>query len=386
MTTVIDKEVSGRKIEVLWLIKTLGPGGAERLLVNHAALHDSESFRITCAYIDRSQNHFARDLIKFDISLTCLSRCAMDPFWPVRLGLLLVSGKFDLVHSHSPLLGAVARMITAIAGRHRRLIHLSTHHNERRRYRLPTRLMDSLTSRWDRSFIAVSEAVFCSLRPRDRQRAQVVIHGVDEGRIKAELVSRREAREELQIPVDCLALVSIASFTGQKDHENLFSAFAALHKVVPSTFLVAFGDGPLVREVLRHVDELGISEAVHFAGVRHDVTKFLSAFDVFVLASKWEGLPVALMEAISAGLPVVATSVGGVKVAFANQPCAVLVEPQRSSELSKALEVVLRDDDRRERMARAASVYASSFSARRSTCEIENIYRRLIGMPLKRCQ
>jgi glycosyltransferase involved in cell wall biosynthesis len=142
---------------------------------------------------------------------------------------------------------------------------------------------------------------------------------------------------------------------------------------------VAVGRGPLEHELRDQAARLGLGDRFTFLGYREDALRVMSAFDVFCLPSHHEGLPVALMEALALGLPVVATRVGGVAEVVTDGEEAVLVPPSQPARLAGALVALARDPQRRALMAKAATVRSDAFDAPRSVHEVEAVYREIVG-------
>jgi glycosyltransferase involved in cell wall biosynthesis len=139
-------------------------------------------------------------------------------------------------------------------------------------------------------------------------RCAVVYNGVDTGAFTSiDLESRRKIRRELGIADDSLVVGHIGRFTAQKAQDVLLRAFSILVGSHPDASLVLVGDGPLRPQVELLAGALGVADRVTFAGERHDVARMLHAMDLFVLPSRFEGCPNALLEAQAAGLPVVAS-------------------------------------------------------------------------------
>src|SRR5690606_29536186 len=124
----------------------------------------------------------------------------------------------------------------------------------------------------------------------------------------------------------------LARLNPQKDHLSLLSAFAQVHASFPSAVLWIAGDGALRARLEEAAEVLGIKERVSFLGRRDDAPELIEAADIFVLSSAWEGLPVALIEAMARGPPPVATSVGDVPRIITNEENGLLVEPQSPRE------------------------------------------------------
>ncbi|HEY4331855.1 MAG TPA: glycosyltransferase, partial [Ilumatobacteraceae bacterium] len=327
-------------MRVLWVVKGLGPGGAETLLAAAARLHDPE-LTIECAYVLPWKDHLAGALEAAGVRTVCVSRSRRDPLWPVRLARLVRGGQWDVVHVHSPLPAAVARLAVRSISRAARPALVTTEHNAWSTFRMPTRLLNRWTVRWDDAAIAVSDEARESMSGRALARATTLAHGIDVASVREARQQRDQIRTELGLTADEMVVGTVANFREQKDYPNLLAAMRALADRGIVARLVAVGQGPGEAEVRRLVAELRLADRVVLTGFRADATAVMSAADVFVLASRWEGLPVALMEALALGLPVVATAVGGVAEAMDDDIDALLVAPRDPDALADALQRVL---------------------------------------------
>jgi glycosyltransferase involved in cell wall biosynthesis len=128
-----------------------------------------------------------------------------------------------------------------------------------------------------------------------------------------------------------------ARLVREKDHFTLLRAFSAVVARVPGAELQIAGDGPMQERLEAFATELNLNNRVTFLGALSDIPQFLSQLDVFVLSSLTEGMPVSLLEAMAAGLPIVATRVGGVEEAVASEENAYLAEPGDAEELAEAM-------------------------------------------------
>lgn len=167
----------------------------------------------------------------------------------------------------------------------------------------------------------------------------VIENAIDAQRIAAEAASveRVALRETLGSPPGIFLIGCVAVLRRQKGQLYLINAMPAVLAAVPDARLVLIGDGEGRQEIEDRVQELGLVEAVHFLGWRSDATKILAALDVFVLPSLYEGLPLALLEAMAAGLPIVATNVDGTRDALENRTSGILVESMNSPALASAI-------------------------------------------------
>ncbi len=362
---------------VLWVIKGLGPGGAERLLCAAARAHDRERFHIECAFVLPWKDHLAEELERAGVKSHCMSRKRTDRRWPLRLAELVRDGEWDIVHVHSPLPGSVARLATRTMREADRPRLVSTEHNRWATHRGPTRWLNGFTSRWDDVSFAVTDEVRESMTGPLTKRVETLQHGIDVESTAKASADRDAVRAELGIGLDEIVVGTVANFRPQKDYPNLLQAARLLaDRGVPVRF-VAVGQGPQEAEVRQLSDDLGLVETVTLTGFRDDAVRVMGACDVFTLASQWEGLPVALMEALALGLPVVATNVGGVAEEMHDGIDALLVRPSDPPALADALGRVVTDPALRNQLGAASFARAVDFDVHRAVDRIESAYAEL---------
>lgn len=364
---------------MLWVIKGLGPGGAEHLLAAAARAHDHERLHIECAFVLPWKDHLVEQLEQAGVRTVCLSNRRSDHLWPFRLARLVRSGEWDVVHVHSPLPGSVARLAARSMPNASRPHLVSTEHNRWATHRLPTRLLNRLTSRWDDDAIAVTDEVRGSMRGPVSRRAVTVRHGIDVAATAAALADRSAVRAELGISEDEFIVGTVANFRPQKDYPNLLGAAKVLADRGRSVRFVAVGQGPEEKEVhaLRH--ELGLDDRVILTGFRKDAVRVMGGCDVFTLASQWEGLPVALMEALALGLPIVATNVGGVAEELRDGIDALLVPARDAVALADAIDRLVAEPDLGARLGAASRERANAFDVGRTTASMEAIYQSKVA-------
>jgi glycosyltransferase involved in cell wall biosynthesis len=177
---------------------------------------------------------------------------------------------------------------------------------------------------------------------RDR-RVHTIVNGIDVAAYRRGEEARRRARSEFTIPSEAPVAGIVARLTPAKDHLNLFDAFVRVRATHRDARLLLVGDGELRADLERAVAARGLSSVVVFAGKRDDVAEMLSAMDVFVLSSATEGLAMTLLEAMAAGLPVVATRVGGNAEVVVDGATGRLVAPRDPDALAAAIGQVLAD-------------------------------------------
>lgn len=375
-------EAGVRPVRVLWLAKGLGIGGAERLLVAAAGAHDRAAFAIEAAYVVPAKSQLVADLEARDVPVTRLGGGRRGA-WVPRLRALVASGRFDVVHAHSPLLAGVARLAARTVPPRRRPRVVTTEHNGWSTFALPTRLLNAFTAPLDAATIAVSEETRASMWwPRTRRRTSVVVHGVDLAALRAAASERDAMRHELGIAEDEVVAVTVANYRAQKAWPDLLAAArAVVDRGVPVRF-VGVGQGPLQAEIEAMHRRLGLGDRVLLLGRRDDVPRVLAAADLFVLASTYEGYPLAVMEALGAGLPVIATAVGGV-VDAVGPDAGVLVPAGRPDVLADAIARLATDGAERARLAAGARAAGDIYDVRNAVAATEATYRRVVnaGIP-----
>ena len=173
-------------------------------------------------------------------------------------------------------------------------------------------------------------------------------------------------------------MVMVARFSGQKDHQTLLQALAQIG-TSQEWSLELIGTGPGREEVARQVRDLGFEDRVEFAGEVDDVAQRLAHGQLFILTSNWEGLPRSIIEAMRAGLPVVASDVGGVSEMVRDGENGFLVEPGNVEQLSERLRELMADSELRKRMGRRSrDCYEKGFRFEEMVENTLEVYRAVV--------
>jgi glycosyltransferase involved in cell wall biosynthesis len=369
---------TGGRIRVLMLAKGLGRGGTERLIVGAARHLDRSRFELDVAYLLPWKDAFAADVAATGAGVHCLDAPRVTSVgWLRRLRALVRERGIDVVHTHMPLPAAAARL--ALPGRTPAFVH--TEHNMWGRYRLPTRLANAATYRRNARVIAVSGGVAASIR--SSVPVEVVVHGADTSLVVRGPGARDEARRRLGLPADVPVVGTVGNFTAKKDQATLVRAFAALppepELAEPRAVLVLVGLGPLEGDLRALATAEGVGDRVLFAGSRDDVFELLPGFDVFALSSRFEGLPISLLEAMATGVAPVVTPVGGIPEVVTDGRDGLLVPPGDPGALTAALARVLGDGALRARIAAEARDRAAAFDLVHAVRRAEAVYVSAAG-------
>jgi glycosyltransferase involved in cell wall biosynthesis len=211
----------------------------------------------------------------------------------------------------------------------------------------------------------------------DPSKIDVIYNAVDFTQAHS-TVSRLEMRASLAIPANARVAGVIARLTEQKGHQYLFEALAS-HPGLEDVHVLVVGGGDQRDALGRDVDVKGLSARVHFLGARRDLGNLLAAMDVFVLPSLWEGLPLSLVLAMGAGVPVVATAVAGIPEVVDEGRTGLLVPPRDATALGTALARLLSDSDLRRQMgADARDAVLPRFGIDRYVGSMVALYDRLL--------
>lgn len=288
---------------------------------------------------------------------------------------LVAQAQPDIFHAHlSAPFEAVPALVAAYRGRAGRLVtteHAPTYAPLRKFYSAAVKRFLSrrigatiLVSRTDARFVAREFGLAESLLH--------VVHNAVAG--FDDPLDRNAARRALKLPGDARVIGYVGSLEARKGVPELVDAVEQLG--IPEVQLLLAGDGPLESSLRQRADELPYG--LRLLGRIDEVRPFLAALDVFVLPSHSEAMPLALLEAMWSGLPIIATSVGGIPEAVVDGQSALLVTPGATGELSHALRRILSDADLAQGLGSAARATAQEhFDAKRMVREITAIYQGL---------
>lgn len=374
---------SVRRIRVVYCVASMDLGGTELNALRTAGRLDTSRFDVTVATLGdegplRSQYDDAEiPVLHFPVT-SLYNRTALRE--GARVFRFLRRQRIDVVHCHDMYTNVftlpwarLARVPVIIASR--RWIHsvddARLEAANRIAYRLAHRVLGN------------SVAVTRLLRDSDGVRESRILHlpnFVDESAFTppepAEVAS---LRRELRLPDDAEVVGCIARLVVIKGHDILLNAFSQVARRRPRLHLVLIGDGSYRQELERLAQSLGIADRTHFAGYRPNIPNLNHLFDVAALASRSEGFPNALVEAMAAARPVVATDVGGNPDAV-RPPTGILVPPVDANAFALALERLLADEPLRRSMGQAAvRVARAEYHAESVIPRLESMYSELVA-------
>jgi len=361
------------KLRVLHVITRMPVGGAERLIADIVRRLDRSRYHPMVCCI-QARGELAAEIEQAGTALFCLERMKSKRFdWgAVRdLANLVRRERIDLVHTHlyhANLYGRLAAWRSGVPA-------IATVHNTYTRPKLHRRLINRLLSRASSRVIAVSEDIRRDLIRYDGVRPDKIVtipNAINIARIETP-ISRQEARQRLGIPDHVLAIGCVGRLEEQKGHRFLVEALAILKDIPLRVFFV--GDGRLRKTLEQQAASLGVAQSTTFLGTRQDVPEILKALDLYVMPSLWEGLSLAMLEAMAAALPVVISDVGGVSQAVGKDEYGIRVPPGNAVELARAIRSLSGDSQRRVALgARARQRVLENFSLDAMLRELAKVY------------
>ncbi len=426
-----------KRIKVLHLIKSLGRGGAEKLIPETALVHDQSRFEFHCLYFYHQDQNIIDELETAGIQTHLFPAGNLELFFQIKKVKHFVLQKgFDLIHAHLPWAGILSRFV----GKELSIPIVYTEHNTWERYNKISYLGNRITFKHQDVAIAVSNEVALSMRLNSiwdpyrrggRLKVRVVQNGVntevfrrrktEDGRqetgdtrhktqdtrhkkldlrlayqgsgIKDQDVVREAQdvsfaarntetsflRNQLGIPEGAAVIGKVAVFRSQKRLWLWVEIALRILEKCPEAHFLLVGDGEWRERILSQITKSGKSAHFHWVGVQKNVVPYLSLMDIYLSTSEFEGLPIAMLEAMSCEVPVVATRAGGIGEVIQHGKQGYLTEIEEWEELEKHCLELLQNPAVQQEMALAARERViEKFSMKRMVSELEKIYLEVI--------
>lgn len=359
-----------RRIRVIQIVNSLAIAGAERFTADLARSLDVREWDVRVMVVRDGPLRSVLDDAGIPVTVVGGEFDWRFPLSVVRMRRELRRLRPEIVHTHmigSDIVGSMAVRCAQGA----RPVLLSTQHDSYRRpgiydayRRVNARRLDAVVA------VAPELADYCGdalhVPPG---RVHVIESGVDQERFHGAV------REPGPVPV----FGALGSLIPVKGHETLVRAFARIHDQVPGTRLVIAGDGPLLAELETLAQDLGAGDAVELRGRVSDVPAFLGDIDILVHPSRQEGLPLAVLEAMSAGKAVIASDLPALRRVLDDGAAGVLVPPGDDAALSGAMRALVEDRTALGHLQTAAldRVY-TRYTLQRMAAEYAALYRELL--------
>lgn len=368
-----------RPFHVMQIIDSMSLGGAEVLLRDLTHVLLSSEHRVSVCY--NTDGPIAKEIEAMGVPITRLPRFGrVDLFLLWRIFRKIRQLKPDLVHTHlfkSDFHGLLAARLAGTP------VVISTLHNCPNWAKNP--ILGNIygaNARLADRIIAVSDEVrdyAIHYSHIDPNKITTIANGIPLARFEHNRSAGALIRQEFNVPSGSPVIGIIARLTEQKDHDNFLHAAQIILQAVPETYFLIVGDGPLGESLKALAVTLGIRNSIIFCGTRQDIPSMMSAIDILVFSSRWEGLPVALLEGMASSLPVVATKVGGIPGVIQNGITGFLVPPADPDALAYYCNVLIKDATLRERLGKAGCAHVqANYSMDSMTNKIISLYQSLL--------
>ena len=367
-----------KKINILYIIWSLGLGGAERVVINLAKGLDKTRFNpIICCL--NWPGEFAHELEDIGIQVIPMHKKGKLDFLLIfRLVNLMRQHKIDIVHTHlfgSNLWGRIAAIKAKVP------IIITTEHNvdvQKTGFQL---LLDRWLSQSTKKIIAVSNSVkeFYVSKGISSDKIEVVYNGIEITMSPCHHVTTLPVKDELGVQDGETVLAVVGRLVPQKGHRYLFEALSLLNGKHRFKLLVV-GDGLLAQSLkVTTLQSHQLKDKVIFTGMRKDVRDILGITDILILPSLREGLPIVVLEAMSCGVPVVATDVGGTHEVVENEVTGILVEPENPLALAEATRRLLHNRNLAKQMGKSGyERVVQTFSLEKMVDKHERLYEECL--------
>lgn len=364
-------------MRILHLIKSLGRGGAEMLLPETIALHDRNRFEFHCIYFLPWKNQMVSYLEDAGVTVTCMQATNNIRIMTKARAISQYcrQHQIDLIHCHLPWAGFVGRVVQRLTN----IPVIYTEHNKQERYNKITARLNKFSFNWQQLAIAVSDDVAASIKKNIAPSIPVltVLNGVNTQKFRRDERKGNLLREQFGIDGQDIVIGTVAVFRFQKRLELWLEVMKVITDKFPNVRGVIVGDGPLKDEIIEKRKALQLEDKVIMPGLQTNTIDWYSCMDVFMMSSVFEGLPIALLEAMSCGCAIVSTTAGGVKEVIRQSKDGLLCDVDEWLLMSTLVEPLIANEKKLAEFQEAARRRVSeSFSLRNMVDALEDIYSK----------
>ena len=370
------------KCKILMLIDNFDPGGAQTLLIDLVKGLDKNKFEVFIIPL-RKPEAFTDALANSGARIVDLSGGKYNPFKLLSLVRLIRNERVDVVHTHltaSRFLGVIAGFL---GGAKKIFSHDHSGDEYLRKRKWTAKLVlypfDRMLMSFTDQVLAVSEAIAAfnvDYKKIPEQKVTICHNWIDVGRFSPDPNDRRELRLIWQIPESAFVVGAVGRLSSQKGYRYLVEAAAEILAVAPKTVFVVVGSGEEFLPLKQMVQALDIDHAFRFPGFVSEVERVYPVFDLFVLPSVYEPFGLVVLEAMAAGLPVVASATGGVVEIIEDKLNGLLVPPGNSKALAQGIVNLMENMEAlaKPMAARAKQLVRDRFDRNAAISRIESLY------------
>lgn len=364
-----------KKIKVLYVITSTGFGGAERLLLSYLKLLDRSKYDFYVCSLREKPDDLQKELSEYSHLINLKIKNKFNVLVVPKLIKVINRIEPDIIHTHL----FQARFYTTIAHFFSKKPILITHkHNNVNLIKHNIFIiLEMISIFFNDKVIAISNAVAQSLIKLEfvpSKKIFILHNGIDFQKFY-KIADNKPISSSSKITIGV-----VCRLERQKGILYLLLAMKIILAKFPTAKLEIVGDGSLLEELEKFSKKIGISNSVKFFGKFADVIPFYKRMNIFVLPSIYEGFGIVLLEAMAAGVPVVATSVDGVKEVVNDGEDGVLVRPKDPQAIADAVIKIIENDQLTERLVMTGYRRAELFDIREHVFKLHNFYNNLLGV------
>lgn len=363
-----------KKIKVLYIITSLGLGGAEKLLLHYLRNLDKDKYSLYVCCFREKPDDLIPEMSEFAEIINLKIKNKFNPIVIISIIKLVQKIKPDIIHTHL----FQPRVYTTIAQIFsKRPVLITQKHSivNPRKHHLFI-LFEMLSIRLNDKVIAISESVKKSLKKYEfipENKILVLPNCIDYK--KFHNISEREIiQNKKEIVIGIVGRLEI-----EKGIKYLLLAMKIILTKFPNARLEIIGDGSQSKELKELSKKLGISNSVIFFGKFTDVIPFYNKMDVFVLPSILEGFGIVLLEAMAAGVPVIATHVDGIKEVVIDGECGILVPPKNPEAIASSFTRLIENPQLTKKIIEEGFKRAKLFDVQEHVMKLDSLYNNLLG-------
>jgi glycosyltransferase involved in cell wall biosynthesis len=360
------------------LVQTLYLGGMERMVASLSLGLSSRGHSVTVCCYD-GLGHWTNTLNAGGVPVCLVLRKAgIDWSLPRKIARVLRENRIEVLHCHNDtalFYGYPAARMTGIPV-------VYTEHSLKNREKRLKKFVHSMFFRGTAMVTAVAEEIGERLEKEERapkSRVRVVWNGVDGSLYEPrDGTFIRRKREELGISSGAIVLGTVGRYYPEKNYGMLLEVICILREEC-NPVLVMVGDGPLMNDFVRDAKRLGVLDNLRILGERGDTQNLYPAFDLFLLSSVREGMPLVVIEAMACALPVVSTNVGGIRNIVKDGNTGFLVPPGDASAMANRIRTLMANATLREQFGRSArDFFERNLSVEQMVGQYESVYREVV--------
>jgi len=375
-------KAENNKIKILYIYPSLTIGGAEELrFLALKNLKNKTNYEFTICCIEKI-GEIGEEIKKLGVNMFCLNKLSHPLNITVIFSLLkyLLRNRFDIVQTslfNANFHGRIAAILARVP------VIISEEHSEHYQYRslkfLPYIWSDRILSIFTRKIICCSDNLMKSISILEHipeNKLFLLLNSCNTER----LIAKRdpvEVRKELGLSEDDLVIGNIAYLSYRKGQDMLIKAFSIINSACASSKLIFIGDEDkkFKEELNKMIQKAGVGAKIIFLGPKRDIADYLGIFDIFALFSRFEGMPLSMLEAMYMQLPVVANDIGGISEVIEHNKNGILVKDPSVESFAKAVIELIKDKKKRMELGKEAKrIITEKFSPVNYTERLESLY------------